>query len=136
MTVWSPLAGGLLSGKYTRDSLKGGDNRLAGFDFLPTDKELGFKVIEKLREISREHQASVAQVALSWLLAKPAVSSIIIGASKLDQLKDNLGAMNVKLTNEDVTALDVLTAPTPLYPAWFNAKTVDAEQSSALKPDV
>jgi aryl-alcohol dehydrogenase-like predicted oxidoreductase len=132
MTVWSPLAGGFLSGKYTRDNPTDRANRLASFDFLPTDKELGFKVVERLREISKKHQASIAQAALSWLLVKPGVSSIIIGASKLHQLKDNLGAADVKLTSEEVSALDELTAPTPLYPAWFNAKTLDAQQGSAL----
>ncbi|MBZ5553435.1 MAG: aldo/keto reductase [Acidobacteriia bacterium] len=132
MTVWSPLAGGFLSGKYSRDNPKDSSDRLASFDFLPTDKELGFTVVEKLREISKKHRASVAQIALSWLLAKPVVSSIIVGTSTLDQLKDNLGASNLKLTGEDVAALDKLTAPMPLYPAWFSAKTLDAPQSSAL----
>jgi aryl-alcohol dehydrogenase-like predicted oxidoreductase len=135
MTAWSPLAGGFLSGKYSRDNPNDSSNRLASFDFLPTDKKLGFTVVERLREISKKHQASVAQVALSWLLAKPVVSSIIIGASKLDQLKDNLGAADVKLSGEEVAALDELSAPTPLYPAWFNARTLDAQQNSALEPE-
>ena len=86
MTVWSPLASGFLSGKYTRDSLKDKDNRLSGFDILPFDKEFGFKVVDLLKEIAGKHDASVAQTALAWLLTKPIISSIIIGASKMSQL--------------------------------------------------
>src|SRR5262249_41823384 len=89
MTVWSPLAGGFLSGKYTRENLKDSENRLAGFDFLPFDKEAGFKVVEMMREIAGRHEASVAQLAIAWLLAKTVVSSVIVGASKPHQLEDN-----------------------------------------------
>jgi aryl-alcohol dehydrogenase-like predicted oxidoreductase len=88
MNIWSPLAGGFLSGKYTRESFqqkereKDKGNRLAGVDFIPFDKELGFRVVEKLREIGRAHGASVAQIALAWLLTKPFVTSVILGATK------------------------------------------------------
>lgn len=132
LTVWSPLAGGFLSGKYTRENLKEGDNRLSGFDFLPTDKELGFKVIDRMREIAARHDASVAQVALAWLLSKPVVSSVIIGASKLHQLEDNLKAADVKLSEMEVAELDEMTAPATLYPHWFNANLVDAKHKEAL----
>ena len=74
MTVWSPLAGGFLRGKYTRENLEAKENRLSGFDLLPYDKEFGFKLVEKLRQIGKRKEASVAQISLAWLLAKPVVS--------------------------------------------------------------
>lgn len=135
MTIWSPLAGGFLSGKYTRQNLQDSDNRLAGFDLLPFDKDFGFTVVEKLRAVAQAHDASVAQIALAWLLAKPVVSSIIVGASKLQQLEDNLKAIEIQLKQTDIAALDDLTAPTPLYPNWFNANLIDAKHQSALQPD-
>jgi aryl-alcohol dehydrogenase-like predicted oxidoreductase len=133
MTVWSPLAGGFLSGKYTRENLKDSENRLAGFDFLPFDKEAGFKVVEKMREIAGRHEASVAQTAIAWLLAKTVVSSVIVGASKPHQLEDNLKAADVKLSDAEVAELDAITAPTPHYPNWFNANLVDAKQKAAIE---
>ena len=132
MNVWSPLAGGFLSGKYTRENLKESENRLSGFDFLPTDKELGFRVVERMRELADAHGASVAQVALAWLLAKPIVSSIIVGATKLHQLEDNLKAVEVKLTEEELSELDAMTATAPLYPHWFNNNLVDARHKEVL----
>jgi aryl-alcohol dehydrogenase-like predicted oxidoreductase len=132
LTVWSPLAGGFLSGKYTRENLKEGDHRLSGFDFLPTNKELGFKVVDRMREIAASHEASVAQVALAWLLSKPVVSSVILGASKLPQLEDNLKSADVKLSEAEVAELDEMTAPSMLYPHWFNANLVDAKHKEAL----
>lgn len=132
MTVWSPLASGFLSGKYTPENLKDSENRLSGFDLLPFDKEFGFKVVEKLRAIAQNHNISVAQAALGWLLAKPIVASIIIGASKLNQLEDNLKAVDVQLTDEEITELDIMTAPKPLYPHWFNQNLVDAKHKEIL----
>lgn len=132
MTVWSPLAGGFLSGKYTRENLKDPENRLSGFDLLPFDKEMGFKLVDRLRAIGKSHGASVAQVALAWLLAKPVVSSVIVGASKVAQLEDNLGAMNVKLTSEELAELDAQTAPIPQYPGWFSERTVDPVHKQAI----
>jgi aryl-alcohol dehydrogenase-like predicted oxidoreductase len=136
MNVWSPLAGGFLSGKYTRESFqqkeKEKGNRLAGFDFIPLDKELGFRVVEKMREIGRPRGATVAQVALAWLLAKPFVTSVILGATRMSQLEDNLQAMDVKLLDSEVAALDQMTAPPAQYPEWFTALTVDPKHKEAL----
>lgn len=132
MNVWSPLAGGFLSGKYTRENLKESDNRLSGFDFLPTDKELGFRVVERMREMAGAHGASVAQVALAWLLARPFVSSIIVGATRLHQLEDNLKAVEVELSEAELSELDAMTAPAPLYPHWFNDNLVDAVHKEIL----
>ena len=138
MTVWSPLAGGFLTGKYTRESFRDQErekekgHRLASFDFIPFDKELGFRVIEKLREIGRAHAASVAQIALAWLLAKPFVTSVILGATKMAQLEDNLQAMEVKLLDSEIAALDQMTAPPVQYPGWFIARLTDPKQQEAL----
>src|SRR4029453_6671212 len=98
----------------------------ASFDFLPFDKEAGFKVVEKMREIAGRREASVAQIALAWLLAKPVVASIIVGASKPHQLEDNLGVLKVRLADEQIKELDALTAPTVQYPNWFSNQTVDS----------
>jgi len=132
LTVWSPLAAGFLSGKYTRETLKDPANRLSGFDIIPFDKDKGFQLVDRMRGIGKAHSASVAQVALAWLLAKPAVTSLIIGASKMHQLEDNLGAMKVRLTDAEMTELDALTAPPVQYPNWFSERTVDAVHKEAL----
>jgi len=133
MTVWSPLAGGFLSGKYTRENLKDSENRLSGFDILPFDKEQGFQLVDRLREIAQEHNASVAQVALAWLLTKPVVASIIIGASKLHQLEDNLKAVELQLSDAEVTELDGMTRPQSMYPHWFNRQLVDAKHKAIFE---
>jgi aryl-alcohol dehydrogenase-like predicted oxidoreductase len=130
--VWSPLASGFLSGKYTRENPTGGGGRIAGFDFLPTDRERGYALIDLMKEIAAAHQASVAQVALGWLLAKPFVSTILLGASKMSQLEDNLGASELQLSAAEVGQLDAATAPAPLYPQWFQEKTLDAKLKQAL----
>jgi aryl-alcohol dehydrogenase-like predicted oxidoreductase len=107
-------------------------NRLSGFDILPFDKEAGFKLVDRLREIGKAHDASVAQIALAWLLAKPVVASIIIGASKMSQLQDNLGALKVQLTEAELKQLDEMTAPPVQYPNWFSERTIDAVHKEAL----
>jgi aryl-alcohol dehydrogenase-like predicted oxidoreductase len=132
IVVWSPLAMGFLSGKYTRQDPTGGKGRMASFDILPIDKEKGYDLIEKLRALASQRKATVAQLALAWLLAKPHVSSILVGASKLTQLEDNLGAADITLTADEVAELDKLTAPTPLYPNWFQSFATDAAVRDAL----
>jgi len=133
MMVWSPLAGGFLTGKYTRENPQGDGGRLTGFDFLPYDREKGYAVVDKLREIAKAHNASPAQIALAWLLGKRGVTSILIGANKMAQLEDNLGAVNVKLAADQMTQLDELTAPAALYPHWFVARVQDAPVMEALQ---
>jgi aryl-alcohol dehydrogenase-like predicted oxidoreductase len=133
IVVWSPLAGGFLSGRYTREDLSGDKGRLSGFDILPHDREKGFDLIDKMRAIGRRYQGTVAQVALAWLLAKPHVTTILLGASQAAQLEDNLGALQVKLSDQDMAELDTATAPVPIYPNWFHQRTVDATASNALR---
>jgi aryl-alcohol dehydrogenase-like predicted oxidoreductase len=133
LTVWSPLASGFLSGKYTSETLKDPDGRYAGFDFLPFDKNAGFKLIERMRAMSAAHKASVAQVALAWLLSKNAVSSVILGATKLRQLEDNLGAIDLKLQDREIQELDEATA-TPLpYPNWFASNWYDKVVADVIR---
>lgn len=136
MTIWSPLASGFLSGKYTRENLKDQDNRLSGFDLLPFDKEFGFKVVEVMKEIAAGHHISVAQVALAWLLSKPIVSSIIVGASKMHQLEDNLKAIDVELSTAELQQLDQMTKPHAIYPHWFNQQMVDQKQNEVFNSTV
>ncbi len=125
MTVWSPLAGGFLSGKYTRQTLTDPDNRIAGFDFLPFEKEAGFALVERLRAIAAAHAASIAQVALAWLLSRPAVTSVLLGSSRLAQLEDNLRAIDVKLSTEELAELAAATEPVAVYPNWFSDTLCD-----------
>ena len=119
LTVWSPLASGFLSGKYTRQTLSDPNNRLSGFDILPFDKEQGFKLVERMRAIAAVHDASVAQVAIAWLLARQGVTSVIVGSTKLSQLEDNLQAVAVTLTCDQIAELDTATALAPVYPNFF-----------------
>jgi aryl-alcohol dehydrogenase-like predicted oxidoreductase len=133
IVVWSPLASGFLSGRYTRQDPTGGKGRLSGFDILPHDREKGFDLIDKMRAIGQRQPATVAQVALAWLLAKPHVTTILLGASQSAQLDDNLGAVKVKLSDQDMAELDAVTAPLPIYPNWFQQRTVDATASQALR---
>lgn len=133
MMVWSPLAGGFLTGRYTRkDPSGGGDGRLKDFDFLPTDREKGWQLIDEMSSIADRRNASVAQIALAWLLCKPWATTILLGASKVSQLEDNLGAADLDLTEQEERRLDALTAPASVYPNWFNEKTADAMTRQAL----
>ena len=130
--VWSPLAGGFLTGKYTRENPKGDGGRLTGFDMLPYDREKGHQVVDRLRTIAEAHGATPAQVALAWLLSKAAVPSILIGANKMAQLEDNIGSVTLQLGPEELRELNELTAPAPLYPNWFSARVVDVPVKEAL----
>ena len=120
LLVWSPLAGGFLSGKFTRD---GGDEsgRRAKFDFPPVDKEKGYAILDVLAPIAKAHGVSVAQAALAWILANDAVTSVIIGAKKIAQLDDNLKAIDVILTADDLKALDEASKLPVQYPEWLDS---------------
>ncbi len=131
--IWSPLSSGFLSGKYTRESLKDAANRLSSFDILPVDKEAGFRFIdETLRPIAAAHRASVAQTAIAWLLHRPGVSSVLLGASKEAQLDDNLGAAELALTDAEVAELSEKSPHADYYPAWFTERMRDAKVDAAL----
>ncbi len=119
LMVWSPLAGGLLSGKYTRQSSGETGSRRTTFDFPPVQMDRAYDVIDVMRGIAEAKGVSVAQVALAWLLHQPVVTSVIIGAKRLDQLDDNIAATNVTLSAEDLTALDRASALPAEYPGWM-----------------
>ncbi len=121
LMVWSPLAGGLLSGKFSADGKGPEGARRASFDFPVVDKARAFKVVDAMRPIAARHQASVAQVALAWLLSRKEVSSVIVGARTPEQLADNLGASALTLTAEDLLALDEVSKLPPEYPGWMLA---------------
>lgn len=131
MTAWSPLAGGFLSEKYTHDTLKAPENRLSGFDMIPFDKDKGFALVDTLRAIGATRGASVAQVALAWVLANLQVSSVIIGASRLAQLDENITAADIALTAEELHRLDEATRPEMQYPAWVT-RALDQPIANAL----
>jgi aryl-alcohol dehydrogenase-like predicted oxidoreductase len=119
LLVWSPLAGGLLSGKYGRDVKAEAGNRRTGFDFPPVDIDRAYDCIDTMREIAKSHQVSVAQIALAWLLHQPVVTSVIIGAKRLQQLDDNIAATTVKLSSEELATLDKVSELPAEYPGWM-----------------
>jgi len=117
---WSPLAGGFLSGKYTRESRQaGGGARRDEFDFPPVDKEQAFDIVEVMQEIADEHGASVAEVALAWVRQQSGVTSTIIGARNLDQLESNLSSVEVDLNGDELDRLDEVSATADRYPFWM-----------------
>lgn len=118
LMVWSPLAGGLLSGKYDREG-KGADGRRATFDFPPVEKDRAFDVIDAMRPIAEAKGVSVAQVALAWLLHQDVVTSVIVGAKRIDQLSDNIGATQITLDPEELATLDKVSALPAEYPGWM-----------------
>jgi aryl-alcohol dehydrogenase-like predicted oxidoreductase len=119
LLVWSPLAGGLLSGKFSRENQKPEDSRRSAFDFPIVDKERAWKILDAIAPIAKAHDCSPARVSLAWLLAKPVVTSIIIGAKRLDQLKDNLAAVDLVLSPDEIKLLDEVSALPPEYPGWM-----------------
>lgn len=130
--AWSPLASGFLSGKYTRENPAPEGSRRAQFQFPPIDLEKGYDVVALLKKIAQNHSASPAQVALAWILTRPFISSIIIGANKMSHLDENLGAMNVNLSAQEISQLDELTMPPSLYPDWMQSMGWDAKIKQAL----
>jgi len=119
LLVWSPLAGGFLSGKFTRGGTDAAGRR-AKFDFPPIDKEQAYDIVDAMRPIAAAHSATVPQVALAWLLAQPAVSSIIIGARKPEQLDDNLKSVELALSPDELKALSEASRLKVEYPVWMD----------------
>jgi aryl-alcohol dehydrogenase-like predicted oxidoreductase len=119
LLVWSPLAGGLLSGKFSRENQKPQGSRRSEFDFPVVDKERTWKILEAMAPIAKAHDCSPARISLAWLLAKPVVTSVIIGAKRLDQLQDNLAAVELALTEDEIKLLDEVSTLPPEYPGWM-----------------
>jgi aryl-alcohol dehydrogenase-like predicted oxidoreductase len=117
---WSPLAGGFLSGKFTRNNEKAGDSRRDTFDFPPINKEKAYNIIDEMVEIGKNYNnASAARIALSWLLHRKSVTSVIIGAKKQEQLLDNIAATKLILSHDAIQKLDAISELSPEYPGWM-----------------
>ncbi len=119
--VWSPLAGGILSGKYDRQGKAPEGSRRTNFDFPPIDKERAFDCVDKMRPMAEKRGVTVAQVALAWLLQKQAVTSVIIGAKNGTQLNDNIDSVDVRLDAEELQILNEVSALPSEYPGWMLA---------------
>jgi aryl-alcohol dehydrogenase-like predicted oxidoreductase len=132
LMVWSPLAGGFLTGKFTPDGKGPADSRRATFDFPVIDKERAFRCVEVMRPIAQRHGVSIAQIALAWLLAQKEVSTVIIGARKLDQLKDNIAASGLTLSETDLEGLNQVSQLPKEYPGWM----LDMQGQYRAKPPV
>ena len=122
LMVWSPLAGGLLSGKFSPDGTGPDGARRATFDFPVVDKPRAFRCVDAMRLIAAAHGVSVPQVALAWLLGRPQVSTVIVGAKTPAQLEDNLGAGKVRLSADDIKTLEEVSTLPPEYPGWMLAR--------------
>lgn len=116
---WSPLAGGFLSGKFTRNGAPTEGARRAAFDFPPVDKEKAYDIIDVMKTMGDARGVSVAQIALSWLLHQKHVTSVIIGAKTEAQLADNIAAASVELSSDDLAKLDEVSKLKPEYPGWM-----------------
>jgi len=132
--VWSPLAGGLLSGKFAEND-KGPDGaRRTTFDFPPIDRPRAFRCVDAMRPIAEAHGVSVARVALAWLLHQPGIASVIIGAKSNEQLADNIAATDLTLSADELKALDEVSQLPPEYPGWmFDRQNRDRFPSGAIK---
>ncbi|WP_027794642.1 aldo/keto reductase [Paraburkholderia acidipaludis] len=122
LMVWSPLAGGLLSGKYGRDKAGEAGSRRTTFDFPPVERERAWDCVDAMRTIAESKGVSVAQIALAWLLHQRVVTSVIVGAKRVDQLDDNVAATQVTLSREELAALDDVSRLPAEYPGWMFAR--------------
>jgi len=122
LMVWSPLAGGLLSGKYGREQQGEKGSRRTSFDFPPVDKDRAYDCVDAMRSVAQAHGVSVAQIALAWLLHQPQVTSVIIGAKRPEQLADNMAATKVELSAAELAQLDEVSRLPAEYPGWMFAR--------------
>ncbi len=116
---WSPLAGGFLSGKYTRNNEKAGDSRRDTFDFPPINKEKTYDIIDVIAEIGKQHNVSAAQIALAWVRLQKGITSTIIGAKNVDQLNDNIKSVDIKLSADELKRIDEVSTLPKEYPGWM-----------------
>ena len=119
LLVWSPLAGGLLSGKISREHRSAEGTRRAVMQFPPVDLPRAYDVIDVLSDISKSKNVSAAQLAIAWLLQRPRVTSVVVGARRLEQLTDNIGAVDVAFTSDELKALDMASRLPVEYPGWM-----------------
>ena len=130
LLVWSPLAGGLLSGKFSRENQKPEGSRRSEFDFPIVDKERTWNILDAMAPIAKAHGCSAARISLAWLLTKPVVTSVIIGAKRLDQLEDNIAAVDLRLTEDELKQLDEVSALPSEYPGWM----IPRQNQTRLRP--
>jgi aryl-alcohol dehydrogenase-like predicted oxidoreductase len=132
--VWSPLAGGLLSGKFSEGEKGPQGARRTDFDFPPIDRPRAFRCLDAMRPIAQAHGVSVARVALAWLLHQPGVTSVIVGAKTAAQLSDNIAATDVRLSEAELKTLDEASRLPPEYPGWmFARQNMDRFPGGAIK---
>lgn len=116
---WSPLAGGFLSGKYTRDIEKTGNSRRDTFDFPPIDKEKTYDIVDVITEIGQQYNASPSQIALTWVRQQPGITSTIIGAKNIEQLNDNIKSIEIELSTAHLERINAISTLTKEYPEWM-----------------
>ncbi|MGO8695399.1 MAG: aldo/keto reductase [Rectinemataceae bacterium] len=136
--VWSPLAGGFLSGKYDRDNPAPEGSRFADAgQFVPFDKKLGYKIVDVVKRVAGHRGHSPAQIALAWTLARPAVSSVIIGARTIANIEDNIAASGLELSASDIKLLDAASDPGVPYPKWMvlQLDTAEDPRPAVLRPE-
>ena len=137
--VWSPLAGGFLSGKYERDKMPDRGTRFAEAGvFVPLQREQAFAVVDALKSVAQKHGASAARVALAWLLARPAISSVIIAARTVEHLEDNIKAVDLRLDSDDMKLLNDVSDTGVPYPMWMVLQhdTVEDPRKRVLHPEL
>jgi len=125
LMIWSPLAAGLLSGKYNRNGESREGGRLTSFESFPVDRQRAFNILDILRPMAEEKNASLAQLALAWLLYQPAVTSVIVGANKIEQLEDNLKSSDIVFSEEELKKLDEVSQLPLEYPGWLEPMQQD-----------
>lgn len=132
--VWSPLAGGLLSGKFSEEAKGPEGARRSTFDFPPIDRPRAFRCVDAMRPIAKAHDVSVARIAIAWLLHQPAVASVIVGARTTQQLADNIAATDVRLSQDELKSLGDVSRLPPEYPGWmFERQNMDRLPGGAIK---
>jgi aryl-alcohol dehydrogenase-like predicted oxidoreductase len=133
LMVWSPLAGGLLSGKFGRDQKGQEGSRRNTFDFPPVNLDRAYDCIDAMRPIAQAKGVSVAQIALAWLLHQPQVTSVIVGAKRPEQLADNLAATQVHLGADELQALDEVSRLPAEYPGWMFERQGETRRKQLLE---
>ena len=132
LMIWSPLAGGLLSGKFGRDQPGEAGSRRSTFDFPPVDRDRAFDCVDAMRPMAQSRGVSVAQIALAWLLHQPQVTSVIVGAKRPEQLADNLAAAQVSLSDDELHALDEVSRLPAEYPGWMSERQGEYRRKQLL----
>jgi aryl-alcohol dehydrogenase-like predicted oxidoreductase len=134
--AWSPLAMGFLAGRYSRGDIALQDGRFTSYDVVPPfDLEHGHNVVDVVRDIAKSQGATPAQVSLAWVLSRDVVSSVLVGASTITQLRDNLGAAQLQLTADEIDRLDEITRPALIYPGWLRQAMAERRVRTGLPID-